>query len=130
MPSGAKAGVTFDAQRNSASSHAASEACLWLICAPARLGKATSMIVASTYRYFGHHAGDPLNYRAKEEVDPWRAKDPIERLEKALIGRGIMTEEQARQVEEEEQQGVERALEFAQQSPDPALDTLMEDIYA
>ena len=48
----------------------------------------------------------PLNYRAKEEVDPWRAKDPIERLEKALIDRGIMTEEQTRQVEEEEKQEI------------------------
>jgi TPP-dependent pyruvate/acetoin dehydrogenase alpha subunit len=98
--------------------------------ARARAAEGPSLLMCRTYRYFGHHAGDPLNYRAKEEVDPWRAKDPIERLEKALIGRGIMTEEQARQVEEEEKQGVERALEFAQQSPDPALDTLMEDIYA
>src|SRR5439155_11797933 len=96
--------------------------------ARARAGEGPSLLLCRTYRYFGHHAGDPLNYRAKEEVDPWRAKDPIERLEKALIDRGIMTEEQTRQVEEEEKQGVERALEFAQHSPDPALDTLMADI--
>ena len=31
----------------------------------------------------GHHAGDPLNYREKEEVERWRQRDPIERVKQA-----------------------------------------------
>jgi len=101
-----------------------------LAIARARRGEGPTLLLCRAYRYFGHHAGDPLNYRSKEEVDPWRAKDPIERLEKALAEEGILSPERAQQVRDEEQQAVERALEFAQQSPDPSPDTLMEDIYA
>jgi pyruvate dehydrogenase E1 component alpha subunit len=96
----------------------------------ARRGEGPSLLICRTYRYFGHHAGDPLNYRAREEVEPWRAKDPIERLEKLLVERGIMSQEEVQRVQDEEKQAVERALEFAQQSPEPPAETLMEDIYA
>jgi len=40
----------------------------------ARAGEGPSFIVATTYRFLGHHVGDPLNYRTKEEVDVWREK--------------------------------------------------------
>jgi TPP-dependent pyruvate/acetoin dehydrogenase alpha subunit len=96
----------------------------------ARRGEGPTLLICRTYRYLGHHAGDPLNYRTKEEVDPWRDKDPIEKLGRVLVDRGVMTREEEERVEQEEKEAVERAVEFAQQSPDPDPATLMEDIYA
>ena len=98
--------------------------------ARARAGEGPTLLLCRAYRYLGHHAGDPLNYRTKEEVDPWRAKDPIDRLERALADRGIQTEEESRAVEAGETLAVAQALEFALASPDPAVETLMEDIYS
>src|SRR5207302_1533028 len=44
----------------------------------ARRGEGPAYLVCNTYRFHGHHAGDPLNYREKEEVERWRLQDPIE----------------------------------------------------
>src|ERR671936_344526 len=49
----------------------------------ARRGDGPSYLVCNTYRFHGHHAGDPLNYREKEEVERWRLQDPIERVKQA-----------------------------------------------
>ncbi len=96
----------------------------------ARAGKGPSFIVATTYRFFGHHVGDPLNYRDKSEVDEWRKKDPIDGLKALLLDRRMLTEDEAEQIEQDVVARVEEAIEFAKASPDPTADTLMEDIYA
>ena len=38
----------------------------------ARRGEGPAFLHCNTYRFHGHHAGDPLNYREKEEVERWR----------------------------------------------------------
>jgi TPP-dependent pyruvate/acetoin dehydrogenase alpha subunit len=96
----------------------------------ARRGEGPSLIVATTYRYFGHHVGDPLNYRTKEEVDEWRQQDPIERFKGLLLQERIMDETRVQQLEEQVNAEVEEAIEFAKSSPEPSIDILMEDIYA
>jgi pyruvate dehydrogenase E1 component alpha subunit len=98
--------------------------------ARARRGAGPSLVVANTYRYFGHHAGDPLNYRDKAEVDLWRQKDPIARLESYLIERGVLTRADADRIRAEVGREIEDALAFALASPDPDVSSLMEDIYA
>jgi acetoin:2,6-dichlorophenolindophenol oxidoreductase subunit alpha len=86
--------------------------------------------VADTYRYFGHHVGDPLNYRSREEVDEWRKNDPIERFQQVLVDRGMLTDSDAERIREEVVAEVERAIDFAKESPVPSPESLMEDIYA
>ena len=96
----------------------------------ARQGGGPSMIVAVTYRYFGHHVGDPLNYRTREEVDEWRKTDAIERFKRHLLDERIMDETRMQQLEEQVDREVEEAIEFARNSPDPSVEILMDDIYA
>ncbi len=43
----------------------------------ARRGEGPTYVIAHTYRFLGHHVGDPLTYRDKEEPTLWRALDPI-----------------------------------------------------
>ena len=96
----------------------------------ARAGRGPSLVVCVTYRFLGHHVGDPLNYRDKAEVDVWRARDPIERLRRELIARGMLSADQARAVEAEVTQEIEAAVAFAKASPEPEVGALMEDVYA
>jgi pyruvate dehydrogenase E1 component alpha subunit len=96
----------------------------------ARRGDGPSMIVAMTYRYFGHHVGDPLNYRTREEVDEARKSDPIERFKSRLLAARIMDETRLQQLDEQVNAAVEDAITFARNSPEPSAEILMEDIYA
>jgi pyruvate dehydrogenase E1 component alpha subunit len=96
----------------------------------ARHGDGPAYLVCTTYRYHGHHAGDPLNYREKEEVERWRLRDPIELVKQAAVESGAMRPEEIASLEQGIEQQIEEAVEFARNSPDPTVDQLMTDIYA
>jgi TPP-dependent pyruvate/acetoin dehydrogenase alpha subunit len=96
----------------------------------ARRGDGPSYLVCNTYRFYGHHAGDPLNYREKDEVDRWRLQDPIERVKQAAVERGAMSATEIAELETSIEAFIEEAVEFAKNSPDPTPDQLMTDIYA
>jgi acetoin:2,6-dichlorophenolindophenol oxidoreductase subunit alpha len=96
----------------------------------ARRGDGPSYLVCRTYRYHGHHAGDPLNYREKEEVDRWREQDPIERVKRVAIERSALTEADIVALEQRIEAEIDAAVEFAKSSPEPSPDQLMTDIYA
>ena len=96
----------------------------------ARRGEGPAYLVCNTYRFHGHHAGDPLNYREREEVERWRQQDPIERVKRAIMEQGAMTAEEISQLEQQIEAQVDEAVEFAKSSPEPTPDQLMTDIYA
>jgi pyruvate dehydrogenase E1 component alpha subunit len=82
-----------------------------------------------TYRIEGHYYGDPMAYREQSEVDEWRKKDPILRLEMRLIEQGILSAEQCDQIRVEVQAEVDEAVRFAEESPDPPIESIFEDVY-
>jgi TPP-dependent pyruvate/acetoin dehydrogenase alpha subunit len=96
----------------------------------ARSGAGPSLVVCVTYRYFGHHVGDPLNYRDSAEVDAWRQRDPIERFARTLAACGVLSAEQAERERAEVEAVIDEAVAFAKASPEPDLGTLTEDVYA
>ena len=84
-----------------------------------------------TYRYRGHSMSDPAKYRTKEELTEMREKrDPIENFGKKLIDRGVVNEEDLRQMDASVKAIVIAAAEFATESPEPGLAELYTDIYA
>ena len=52
-----------------------------------------------------HHAGDPLNYREKEEVERWRLQDPVEQVKKAALDGGVMSSAEIDELERKKKQG-------------------------
>jgi TPP-dependent pyruvate/acetoin dehydrogenase alpha subunit len=96
----------------------------------ARRGDGPAYLVCNTYRFHGHHAGDPLNYREKDEVERWRQLDPIERVKLAALDRGAMRPSDIEALEHEIEAKIDDAVEFAKNSPEPSVDQLMTDIYA
>jgi pyruvate dehydrogenase E1 component alpha subunit len=88
-----------------------------------------TLIEAFTYRYRGHSAADPEVYREREEVERWEEKDPIETFAKRCIEAGVLGEREVGEVREKAEAQVKAAVEFAEASPEPALDTLYENLY-
>jgi len=96
----------------------------------ARRGLGPSLIEAKTYRWLGHHVGDPgTAYRSREEVEAWKARCPIKRLRSLLISREVASEEELARVEAEVEAEVEKAMEFALNSPFAGPDELYDFVY-
>ncbi|HEY3284656.1 MAG TPA: pyruvate dehydrogenase (acetyl-transferring) E1 component subunit alpha [Armatimonadota bacterium] len=87
-------------------------------------------VEAICYRYRGHGAADPGNYRTKEEVEEWRQKDPIGRVEQFLLDEKLATQEKLEAIDEEVKALAAQAADFADRSPEPLPEALYEDIYA
>lgn len=88
------------------------------------------LIEAKTYRWLGHSKSDANVYRTKEEIASWKEKCPIKRLRKYLEDNRIFTAEELDEIEKKTTEDMEKAVEFAQNSPYPSLDTILEDVYA
>ncbi len=95
----------------------------------ARAGEGPALIECKTYRYRGHFEGDPMVYRTREEEEMWKAKDPISRFEAKLMEMGVLNEAQAREINERILAQVEEAVRFAEESPWPAPEEVLEDVY-
>lgn len=95
-----------------------------------RSGAGPYFLEAMTYRFRGHSMADPELYRSKEEVALWRKKDPIVTLRADLLGRGVLDEAQAREIEQSVEDEVDEATRFADESPNPPHTDLFTDIYA
>jgi pyruvate dehydrogenase E1 component alpha subunit len=96
-----------------------------------RSGKGPIILEMKTYRYRGHSMSDPAKYRPREEVTEVREKrDPIEHFGKKLIERGVVNEEDLKQMDGEVKAQVVAAAEFATESPEPGLGELYTDVYA
>ncbi|MFI5027677.1 MAG: pyruvate dehydrogenase (acetyl-transferring) E1 component subunit alpha [Solirubrobacterales bacterium] len=95
----------------------------------AREERRPTLLEAFTYRFRGHSAADPEVYRAREEVDEWREKDPLETFARRCAEEGVLGERELGEVREKAEEQVLEAVEFAEASPEPALDTLYENLY-
>ncbi len=95
----------------------------------AREDRRPTLIEAFTYRYRGHSAADPEVYREREEVEEWRERDPIESFARSCVEAGVLGEREVQAVRDKAEETVLAAVEFAEASPEPALDTLYENLY-
>ena len=96
----------------------------------ARRLEGPTFLACQTYRYAGHNVGDPEEYRGKDEVAEWRQQDPIARFGALLAAHGVLDEASATAAASEVEAAVDQAVAFARESPDPANETLFEDVYA
>ncbi|MBX6341439.1 MAG: pyruvate dehydrogenase (acetyl-transferring) E1 component subunit alpha [Thermomicrobiaceae bacterium] len=95
-----------------------------------RSGQGPVLLEAFTYRFRGHSMADPEAYRTKDEVEKFRHNDPIVNLGEKLVKEGLASQEELKQIEAEVADEVQRAIEFADESPAPDPSTLTEYVYA
>ena len=97
----------------------------------ARAGGGPAVLVCHTYRYGGHHVGEPgTAYRPKEELAEWKAKDPILRFEKTLVDRHVLSPAQLETLHEEVDQRIAAAVDAARQAPFPDVSEVTQHVYA
>ena len=96
----------------------------------AREGEGPTLIECKTYRHKGHSRVDPAKYRPREEVEEWLAKDPIKRFKEKLLQINTLTESEIQQIEKKVSDEIEEAVKFAVESPYPAPEEALEDVYA
>lgn len=92
----------------------------------ARAGDGPTLIEAITYRYKGHSKSDRQLYRTREEVKQWMEKDPIERFRRLLD----VSDAEFEKMQQEAKEKIKKAVEFAENSPEPDVATILEGIYA
>jgi pyruvate dehydrogenase E1 component alpha subunit len=88
------------------------------------------LLVLNTYRLMGHSKSDANVYRTKEEIEQWKKKDPIPRMRARLLAEGIFTAAELDAIDAQAKRDVEEAVRYAESSPDPKVENVLDDVYA
>jgi pyruvate dehydrogenase E1 component alpha subunit len=87
------------------------------------------LLEVTTYRYRGHSMGDPERYRKPEEVKKWQETDPIGIFRKYLLEKKTVSAKALDEIEAQVEEEVNKAVEFAESSPEPAPEDLFKNVY-
>lgn len=98
--------------------------------AQARSGAGPFFLEVQTYRFRGHSMGDPERYRTAEEIKHWQDGDPITALRKAIVAKHMGTEAELDALDREVDDEVATAVQFAEESPEPADAALWQHVYS
>ena len=79
----------------------------------ARKGEGPTIVECKTYRWQGHHVGDPATYRPEGDLEKWKAREPLLVLEE----KGLLTDAEMAQIREGIEAEVKEACKFAEESP-------------
>jgi len=120
MPSLAVDGMTVEAV------HEAIEKAVAL----ARKGGGPSLLEMKTYRYRGHSMSDPAKYRTKEEVEEYKAQDPIQKVLKTIEDNLWASSEELEAISIRVKDLVDESVKFAEESPYPDPSELYIDVYS
>jgi pyruvate dehydrogenase E1 component alpha subunit len=88
------------------------------------------LVEAVTARFKGHSISDPGLYRSKDELECAMKRDPITFLFNEMLSANLITQDEFDQINQDQKEIVLKAMEFADQSKDPDLSTLEEDVFA
>ena len=97
----------------------------------ARTEQSPTLLEMRTYRFMGHSMSDAVSgtYRTKAELDEYLKRDPIALLRAHMEERGTLTEQVMQELDVEIKAIVQDAWDFAEASPEPPLEALMENVY-
>jgi pyruvate dehydrogenase E1 component alpha subunit/2-oxoisovalerate dehydrogenase E1 component alpha subunit len=99
--------------------------------ARARSGAGPTFIEALTYRIGAHSTSDdPSRYRSQDEVDEWMKRDPMARLRKHLVVRGLLDDSTDATLEQALNAEIAAAISAVENLGPPARETLFDDVYA
>lgn len=97
----------------------------------ARQGAGPATLVCHTFRYGGHHVGEPgTAYRSKEEINDWKSRDPIPCFERLLLERKILGPADIETMQDQVDQRVQASVEAARQDPFPETKEVSDHVYA
>jgi pyruvate dehydrogenase E1 component alpha subunit len=95
-----------------------------------RAGGGPHFLELRTYRYRAHSMFDPELYRAKDEVEEWKARDPIELLRERLVADELLTEEIWREMEDRVHAEIDKAVAYAEAGSWEPVEDLTRFVYS
>ncbi len=98
----------------------------------AREGKGPTLIECKTYRWQGHHVGDPATYRKRRsetEKEDWMARCPVATLRNEMIDSGKAKEAEIEALESKIEEQIQEAVKFAADSPYPDASEAFTDVF-
>ena len=100
--------------------------------ARARGGGGPTLLECKTYRWHFHamRAAPPPETRPADEIDAWKARDPIALLEQHVLGRGLLSPDEISEMRKRVEADLDGAVAFAEQSPFPDPKDLLVDMFA
>jgi 2-oxoisovalerate dehydrogenase E1 component len=97
----------------------------------ARSGGGPTLIECKTYRTRPHSEGmRDGSYRSVEEIESWKARDPIRQLYATLTAQDLADEQALAAIDAEVQAQVAEAYEFAKNSPYPDGATALDHVFS
>jgi pyruvate dehydrogenase E1 component alpha subunit len=97
----------------------------------ARAGEGPTLIECKTYRWRGHHEGDPNQggrYRNSDEIQAWKDKCPIARLAAKMIQNKQINQKGLKEIDLQVSQAIDEAVAFADESEFPELEEMYIDV--
>lgn len=96
----------------------------------ARTESMPTLLEIRTYRFMGHSMSDAVSgtYRTKEELEQYLKRDPIALLRARMEEDGDLTEADWTAMDDEIKAVVQNSIDFAENSPEPPLEALMQDV--
>jgi TPP-dependent pyruvate/acetoin dehydrogenase alpha subunit len=95
----------------------------------ARKGEGPTLLECKTHRWYGHFAGDSQKYRDPKEIEEVRKFDPLLRFQNLLLEMKHLTPEQVKKMEDQLRAEINEAVAFAESSPVPGKDDVLQDVY-
>lgn len=95
----------------------------------ARKGEGPSLLEFRTYRYKGHSMSDPAKYRTKEELEEYKAQDPIEKVRATILDNKYASEAELDAIDEAIKAKIDESVKFAEESPYPSAEEAYTDVY-
>ena len=98
--------------------------------ARARAGEGPTLLEMKTYRYAGHSRADTAPYRPEGELDRWYERDPINTYRSRLVEEGLITAEEAEEIQARAARRVVDAEATASAGDPATVDDMFRHIYA
>jgi pyruvate dehydrogenase E1 component alpha subunit len=93
----------------------------------ARAGEGPTLVECMTYRHGGHHVNDPGLYLPKDELERWKAHDPLLVLRERLARAGV-EDDRVAAIDERVERLIEEAVEYAEASPQPSVEDFLAEV--
>ena len=103
--------------------------------ARARRGEGPTLIECKTYRWEGHVVGEEAflgkkAYRPTEEIAEWKKRCPLVSFESRYTANGMFNKTELDAIKVEVKRDIDEAVQFAIDSPLPAPEEAMEDMFS
>ena len=98
--------------------------------ARARAGEGPTILELKTYRHGGHSRNDACGYRSKDEEKYWiQDRDPVKNFRKVLLEKLVVTDSELKAIEEEIEQEIDEAVEYAKNAPFPDNESALKNVF-